>query len=250
MRCSARSLSSPPSALVDAMFTITPALRGTMRRATAWATRNIPVRFTRRIRSHAATSISRNGSLRAIPALLMRTSIGPSADSAASTSRATSSSRPTSHVTPSTEPSGESSAVVARTSPSSCPQNTTRLPSSRNRRTVAFPMPLLPPETSTALSVRPRNASPPTEPSRARRTSLPCRACAGWWQTRHGPARASAITVGPPRERATTRTARRSTRGGGPRPVRRLRVRGRGVLPVLLDLPAGTGTVGRSRSAS
>ena len=61
-------------------------------------------------------------SLCAIPALLMSTSIDPSAVSAASTSRATSSSRPTSHVTPSTDPSGASSAIVARTSSASSPQ--------------------------------------------------------------------------------------------------------------------------------
>src|SRR3954468_10645634 len=139
------------------MFTIAPPRPcSTITRATDWATRNMPRRLTATIRSHSSVVRSRNGLRQAVPALLTRTSIPPRWDSAAVTSSATPLGSLTSTLTPDTSPIRRRSSTVPRTCSSSRPPTVTRQPSCRKRSAVARPMPLLPPETSTRLSRRPR----------------------------------------------------------------------------------------------
>src|SRR6185437_2339503 len=138
------------------MLMITPPPRSTMWRLTVCATRNMPRRFTAIIRSQSAAAIARNSSRRAVPALLISTSIPPRARWAASVIRATSRSRLTSPATPATSPADASPARAPSTSRGSRPARKTREPSSRNRRAVASPIPLLPPLISTRLPCSPR----------------------------------------------------------------------------------------------
>src|SRR2546422_650248 len=56
---------------------MTPRRRRTMRRAAAWATRNVPLRLT--LRSHVASESSRNGTIGSTAALVTATSIRPQA---------------------------------------------------------------------------------------------------------------------------------------------------------------------------
>src|SRR5712691_927390 len=156
------------------MFTITPPPRSTIRRAIACATRNMPRRFTFNTRSQSPAAMSRKRSFRAIPALLISTSTPPRTVSASSTRAVTSRSRLTSQARPVTVPMTESSEATASTSEASSPQKKTRLPSSRNRATVALPIPLLPPVTRTPFSLRPRIAEPPGTGRRACAPPIPC----------------------------------------------------------------------------
>src|SRR5438128_276704 len=63
---------------------MTPRRRRTMRRAAAWATRNVPLRLTSMMRSHVASESSRNGTIGSTAALVTATSIRPQARSIAS----------------------------------------------------------------------------------------------------------------------------------------------------------------------
>ena len=168
----------------------TPAPRATIRRATAWATRNIPRRFTCRIRSHSATSISRNAILARDPRVVDEDvdrserglgRLDEPRDVVLADSRRTSRRRPTRAARARRRRSDLVRVDARRTRRGSLPRGTggrspCRCRCSRRRR-------------ARPCRVRPRIARPPSEPSRARRASIPCRTCAGWWQTRHGPAR-------------------------------------------------------------
>src|SRR4051812_29961051 len=139
------------------MLTTTPPVPcSTRTRATAWATRNMPRRFTASIRSQCAAVISRNGSRHAVPALFARTSRPPRAEAAARTRSMTPASSLTSPAAPCTSPRSSRASTVARTSSASRPPRNTRQPSSRKRRAAAAPIPLLPPLTRTRLPARPR----------------------------------------------------------------------------------------------
>src|SRR5260221_1984169 len=116
----------------------------------------MPRRFTARIRSQSAGAMSRKGSRRAVPALLMSTSMPPSASSAASTSLAPSVALLTSHARPPARPRCESMATAASTAPCSRPATNPLAPSSMKRSALASPMPLVPPLISTPLSRSPR----------------------------------------------------------------------------------------------
>src|SRR5262249_27723090 len=153
------------SSSVADLWTITPRPRSAIRRLTACATRNIPRRFTARIRSQSATAISRNGSRLAVPALLISTSMPFSVASAALTSRATWSALLTSQASPMAWPCWARTATAPSTSAGTRPATNTREPSSRKRSALARPIPLVPPVISTPLSRSPRTSHLPSGPA-------------------------------------------------------------------------------------
>src|SRR3546814_7075777 len=63
---------------IELMLIMLPRPRGAMRRATAWPTRQTPVRLVSRTCAQSCSVISRKGAVAATPALLTRIWIGPS----------------------------------------------------------------------------------------------------------------------------------------------------------------------------
>ncbi len=150
------------SALMDAMFRITPPLRSTMPGNTAREHRNGPRKLTAITRSQSETATSVTEPPIQIPATFARMSIGPKPDTEAATPSVTDTSSATSICTASARPPialicwAVLLAALASTSATAA-----RYPSSANLRAIAFPIPLPPPVISAVCSVRLICSPPP-----------------------------------------------------------------------------------------
>src|ERR1700730_1169347 len=146
----------------------------TMRFATAWAQKQLPFRLTPSTKSQSVSRSSRNGMRGNPPALLTKTSIGPSSPSTAATIASTSASRATSARTVSARrpPARISSAIACAALSSSSQLTATSAPAAAQRSAIARPIPCCAPVTRTILPDR-SILSPPHPPSASPRAPFP-----------------------------------------------------------------------------
>src|SRR5262245_40512359 len=135
---------------MEAMWMMQPPPVAACSPATAWAMRNAPRRFVPSTRSQPATSISRNGTSSATPALLTRTSIRPHRAIAVETVSRTCSGSPTSAGWANARPPRAAIVSSAVSSGSDLrPTSSTSAPSAAKRVAMASPMPWPAPVTMT-----------------------------------------------------------------------------------------------------
>jgi hypothetical protein len=132
----------PSSLCTDAMLTMRPRWRATMRRDTAWPTMIMLSTLVRRMRCQASCGNSWKGARCVVPALLNRMSIGPTCCSTAATPASTPTLSQTSKGrTCTARPSACNVAAAVASLPASRPFSTTVAPAWPSARASAKPMP-------------------------------------------------------------------------------------------------------------
>src|SRR5581483_7584881 len=127
-------------------LTTRPPPRATMSRTTRWHVVIGPRRLTSMMRPHVAGSLSRNGPITSMPALLTRMSIGPSSASVRCTAAWTLGASVTSTRMPAAEGACLPATATARSSSRS--HTATAAPAAASAPTIASPIPRPPPVTT------------------------------------------------------------------------------------------------------